>query len=138
MNRLHVIAAVIAVCLAACSKAPDDQRACTAPLANWNKPHPHMGPERATLRIALDHNGNMYLDGARLDSASLAKMLREASHIGPPDPVFILETEMGAPCPRLNEVRDIMTRELKCGSGGHCDEGAMSVWDKLEVTGPIP
>jgi hypothetical protein len=97
-----------------------------------------MGPERPTIRVALDHNGSMYLDGAKLDPPSLAKILREASRIGPPDPVFVLETERGAPCSQLDEVRDIMTRELKCGSGGHCDEGAMSLWEQLQVTGPVP
>ena len=114
MTRLHVIAAAIAVCLAACSKAPDEERGMHCAVSELERSaHPHMGPERATLHVALDHNGNMYLDGARLDPPSLAKMIREASHIGPPDPVFILETEMGAPCSQLNEVRQIMTNELE-------------------------
>jgi hypothetical protein len=90
------------------------------------------------FRVALDRSGDFYLDGKKMDAGAFATSLRKANQIGPPDPVFILETEMGAPCSKLDEVRQIMARELKCGSGGHCDEGVMSVWENMEVTGPIP
>ena len=124
--------------LAGCSGAAKDNRACTPTLANWNTPHPHLGPDRFHLRVAITGSGDVYYNGSKTDLASLAQSLRRDGPTGPPDPIFSLETEMGIPCARLYEVRQIMDRELQCGSGGHCDEGVLSVWERMEVSGPVP
>ncbi len=52
-----------------------------------------------------------------------------------PEPVTLLETEMGAPCALVERVRDEMERRLHCsGFRGLCAEGIWKVWQET----PLP
>ena len=102
--------------------------ACSPPLKSWGKPHPHLGPDIAILHVAIDHNGDVYFNGKQTSLAYLPVQLDVVPRMGDPEPAVILETEMGAPCDVLDEVRTLMTERLACESEGHCDEGIETVW----------
>lgn len=138
----RVIAILAPLLAGACSEANTESlsgTACTPPLAGWPSPHPHLGPGAATYHISLDRDGLVYLNGVRSTPARLPAQLDEIRRLRlRPDPVFILETEMGVSCERLDAVRSIMNRHLQCDRGGHCDEGVQRIWQNLPSTGAIP
>ena len=119
---------------ASCSQHHAAERACTPPLPAWGKPHPHLGPGTMKITVGLDHNGATYLNGKATSLSELSKLLQEAAPLNP-QPIVILETEMGAPCATLDKVRGLMNERLSCGKGGHCDEGMQTVWRDLPYTG---
>lgn len=52
-----------------------------------------------------------------------------------PEPAVVLETEAGAPCQAIEQVRSLMEKHIDCTNEGHCDEGIGSVWSKLPYAG---
>lgn len=126
--------------MAGCSDSVHQPEACTPPLATWSQAHPHMGPDFPIFHVALDRSGAMYLEGVRATPEELAVQLEAIRNRRMlPEPAFILETEMGAPCAALDEVRSIMNERLACGTeAGHCDEGVQTIWNGLTSTGPVP
>lgn len=120
-----------------CSVEQTETRACTPPRQSWGKPHPHLGPKVARFTIAADHDGRLYLDGRRVSTGDLTAELKRIQSYGRPEPAVLLETEMGAPCRVIDQVRSLMEQQLACTTTGHCDEGAQSVWNKLMYRGTI-
>lgn len=133
--RDAMIIAFLALLAAGCSKQDVAVRACTPPLTSWLAPHPHLGPDIPTFRVSLDRNGVIYFDGARLSPVQLAARLDEVHRLHTPDPAIVLETEMGAPCQVLDDVRSIMNEHLQCHRGAHCDEGVEAVRQTIPYTG---
>ena len=135
-NHTKLCVALVAfIWTSGCSKSDEPAHACTPPLASWGKPHLHIGPGGLMFRVSLDHEGVLYMSGKRSDLKSFESEMAKVHRIGPPEPVVILETEMGAPCEALDAVRAIMDRKLACAHDGHCDEGVQTIWDKLPYTG---
>jgi hypothetical protein len=120
---------------ASCSERHAEGKACTPPLTEWGKPHPHLGPGVMMITVGLDHGGRTYFNGKALPLNELSTMLKHAGALENPEPVVILETEMGAPCATLDKVRALMNERLACGKVGHCDEGMQTVWRDLPYTG---
>lgn len=133
-SKLH-LAMLALLLMAGCSQRDAEQRACTAPLTEWSRPHPHLGPDVAFITVGLDHEGTTYFNGKALPLRELSTMLKHAGELENPEPVVVLETEMGAPCATLDKVRQLMNERLACGKTGHCDEGMMTVWRDLPYTG---
>lgn len=52
-----------------------------------------------------------------------------------PEPAVVLETEAGAPCQNIEQVRSLMEEHIHCTKEGHCDEGIRSVWSGLPYSG---
>jgi hypothetical protein len=86
------------------------------------------------FHVAIDRLGDVYFDGKPTDLAKLPLQLEIVPKMGAPEPATILETEMGAPCAVLNQVRLIMNEQLKCDRGAHCDEGVQAVWRNFTLT----
>jgi hypothetical protein len=125
---------ILVVSLASsCSQNHPEPRACTPPSEAWGNPHPHLGG-LLTSTVSLDHKGATYFNGKKVSLNELSTLLQKTRALNP-TPGVVLETEMGVPCAKLDKVRDLMSTQLACGSGGHCDEGMQTVWRDLPYTG---
>lgn len=133
-HKLMVVAC--ALIATTCSQPHQVNRACTPPLSNWNSPHAHLGPPRLHVRIAIDSNGNVYVDSARVSASELAEKMVSLKSLSP-SPIVSLETEMGLSCDKLDETRQIIDRYF-CMNDGHCDEGIQSLWENVSTTTPVP
>ena len=110
----------------ACKQEPP--KACSPPRANWGKPR-SFGLV-VMNKIALDRTGATYWNGKPISSEKLEEYLAMQPTMDP-EPWIFLETEMGAPCPSLEAVRDQIERHMHCAEGGRCNEGILTVWDNL-------
>lgn len=81
--------------------------------------------------LALTHDGSVYWNGAKVSLRTVDLYLGR-SHTMSPEPVVLLEAEMGAPCGALEDLRNRMDKALECKvAGSPCEEGLRSVWDAL-------
>lgn len=85
--------------------------------------------------MAVDRDGKTYLAGRQLSRVQFVTELKNIGALENPEPVVFLETEMGAPCQAVEQVRSLMDEHLDCTNDGHCDEGIRSVWSELPYTG---
>jgi hypothetical protein len=135
MRLLRSLMLALTLAGSGCSWERADARACTPPRQSWGKPHPHLGPKVARFAVAADHDGNLYLEGRKVSVGDLSAELKKIRFFGHPSPAVSLETEMGAPCRVIEQIRSLMEQQLACTTTGHCDEGAQSVWSKLTYSG---
>jgi hypothetical protein len=112
----------------ACNQQQPPSVACTAPRGYWQKPHFIGGLEMPKLEVTIDHDSFIYVKGQRVTLAQLESQLRRAATIHNPDVGVALDTEMGASCKTLEEVRDIVDRTTNCRQSGRCAEGSRVVW----------
>ena len=83
--------------------------------------------------------GSVYWDGVQVTPTVLSQRLSMVRAMRPPQPIVFLETEMGVPCDRVDNIRAEMNRTLHCAEeGGVCDEGIMTVWEKLPAPPGTP
>ena len=124
---------------AACSRSPNEGKACTPPRATWNKPHCiECGLEAPRISFEIDHNSKLYQDGKPLRLGELSGRLDQISKLKNPDVRVHLETEMGANCAAIEKVRDLFERHLDCSEHGQCAEGIKDVWRKWPVPPGAP
>ncbi len=134
MHQSLTSAIVTILALTACSPTREGGRACTPPRENWRKPHPHVGPGWLIVPVAVDRDGKIYIAGKQMNKDRFAAQLKSFSAYNP-EPAVVLETEAGAPCQAIEQVRSLMEKQMDCTKGGHCDEGIRSVWNDLPYTG---
>jgi hypothetical protein len=109
---------------------PEERRACTPPPAEWGKPHDFSGLLPPVFRVSVDQTGQVYWDGSKITPMLLSQRLSTVRAARPPQPIVFLETEMGAPCDRVDSIRAEMNRILRCTERrGICSEGIMTVWE---------
>jgi hypothetical protein len=108
--------------------AQEAQKACSPPRSTWAKPR-SFGLV-VLNKVALDRTGALYWNGKPISAPALEKYLALQPTLDP-EPWIFLETEMGAPCDRLDAVRDQVERYMHCSEGGRCNEGIMTVWDNI-------
>ena len=88
-----------------------------------------------TVPVAVDRDGKTYIAGKQMTKDQFVTQLRNLGALENPEPAVVLETEAGAPCQILEQVRSLMEEHIDCTAEGHCDEGIRSVWSKLPYTG---
>ncbi|HTU11769.1 MAG TPA: hypothetical protein VMG08_12830 [Allosphingosinicella sp.] len=125
--------AVVLPGLAACSKPEANNAlemsalACTPPRANWMRQGNFDGLMPPINRLSLDRNGAIHWNGRVIAMRQLSEYLGIVHGMNP-EPIVFLETEMGAPCARLEAIRDEMERRMECSNFGSCAEGIWHVW----------
>lgn len=84
-------------------------------------------------KIALDRDGKLYWNGQAVTPQTLDKYLALGTRLNP-EPWIFLESEMGAPCASLEDIRNRIEKHANCADGYRCNEGVMTIWDKI----PLP
>jgi hypothetical protein len=84
--------------------------------------------------IQIDHNSKLYQNGKPTSLAGLDKLLSQIGKMGDPPVQVHLETEMGARCSSVEQVRNLFEKHLDCSEHGQCAEGIKDVWREW----PIP
>ena len=129
MMRLY-LATLPFVLLLLTSCERDQRRACSPPLSSWGDPHDFSGLLPPVVRVSLNQAGGAYWNGAKVSSRLLVQRFTAVRTMRPPQPIVFLETEMGAPCERVDAIRAEMERILHCSEErGVCAEGIMTVWE---------
>lgn len=88
--------------------------------------------------VSLTRNDDIYWNGQRISEKQLAQYLELSRKLNP-EPEVLLETEMGASCHAVENVRDQMDRWLDCKKPyPRCAEGIESVWRNLPTPPGTP
>ena len=103
-------------------------KACSPPRSTWG--HPRSFGLVVLNMIALDRAGRTYWNGQQVSREALDNNLAQSSTLNP-EPWIFLETEMGASCAALDGIRDQIEKHLDCSTGYRCNEGIMTVWDRV-------
>lgn len=112
--------------------------ACTPPLTHWGKgPINFNGLLPGLIKVSLDSKGTIYWDGKEISGTKLSDYLGRVQKMEP-QPIVFLETQMGAPCETLDQLRSEMDRKLACDEYGPCFEGILSVWREMPMPPGTP
>jgi hypothetical protein len=130
--------ALLAASLAACSNQPEHPRACAPPRFYWQQPHNIDGLPQPHVTVQIDHNSKIYFEGAPFRMDELTYQLSMMPKFGPPRVDVYLETEMGADCAVVEQVRNAFDKELNCKASGQCAEGIRSLWQRWPVKPGTP
>lgn len=95
-------------------------------------------PSPLLIGIGLDAKGQVYWNTKPISLAQLSEYLARA-HRMEPEPEIILETQMGAPCGKLEAVRDLIDERLECSKSRRCNEGILKIWNAVPAPpGALP
>jgi hypothetical protein len=77
--------------------------------------------------IQIDHESKLYQNGKPISVVDLDKLLSQIGQMTNPPIQVHLETEMGARCATVEQVRNLFEKHLDCSEYGQCAEG-IKVW----------
>ena len=86
----------------------------------------------------IDHNSRIYQDGRLITMDQLSERLSRIGKIDNPRIQVHLETEMGADCATVEQVRDLFEQHLDCSEFGQCEEGNKDIWRRIPVPPGTP
>jgi hypothetical protein len=130
-SPLKIIAAGILLMASSCSSEKHDEQACSPPRESWQRPVNTSAGDFGQVDVAVDRGSRIYLYGTQVSLSELANRLGDLPRNVTPTLRVFLETEMGASCKVVEDVRDTFERALNCREPFRCNEGIQTLWHQM-------